>query len=71
MSTPASFRCFSHNNRSATPHLRRSIMVAVRERGLASLEEAANAERLVRCDQVARPQINERITRLYEQGSRR
>lgn len=48
-----------------------AIMVAVRARGLAALEEAANVERLVRCDQVARRQINERITRLYEQGSRR
>jgi hypothetical protein len=46
-------------------------MLAVRERGLAALEEAANVERLVRCDQVARRQINERITRLFEQGSRR
>ena len=48
-----------------------AIIHCVRERGLAALEEAANVERLVRCDQVARRQINERITRLYEQGSRR
>jgi hypothetical protein len=72
MSTPASSRCFSHNNRSATPQTTvEAIMVAVRERGLGALEEAANVERLVRCDQAARRQINERITRLYEQGSRR
>jgi hypothetical protein len=48
-----------------------AIIHCVRERGLAALKEAANVERLVRCDQVARRQINERITRLYEQGSRR
>lgn len=60
------------NNFRPTPQTTvEAIMVAVRERGLAALEEAANVERLVRCDQVARRQINERITRLYEQGSRR
>ena len=61
------------NNFRATPQITvEAIMVAVvRERSLAALEEAANVERLVRCDQVARRQINERITRLYEQGSRR
>jgi hypothetical protein len=60
------------NKPSATPQATvEAIMVAVRERGLAALEEAANVERLVRCHQVARRQINERITRLYEQGSRR
>jgi hypothetical protein len=60
------------NNPSATPQTTvEAIMVSVRERGLAALEEAATVERLVRCDQVARRQINERITRLYEQGSRR
>ena len=60
------------NNFRATPQtIVEAIMLAVRERGLAALEEAANVERLVRCDEVARRQINERITRLYEQGSRR
>ena len=60
------------NNPRTTPQTTvEAIMVAVRERGLAALEEAAILERLVRCDQVARRQINERITRLYEQGSRR
>jgi hypothetical protein len=72
MSTPASSRCFSHNNRSATPQSTvEAVIVAVRERGLAALEEPANVERLIRCDRAARAQINERITRLYEQGSRR
>jgi hypothetical protein len=60
------------NNFHATPQtIVEAIMLAVRERGLAALEEPANLERLVRCDQAARQQINERITRLYEQGSRR
>jgi hypothetical protein len=70
MSIDALYRAL--NNFHATPQTTvGAIMVAVRERGLAALEEAANVERLVRCDQVARRQINERITRLYEQGSRR
>jgi hypothetical protein len=57
MSTPASSRCFSHNNRSANPQTTvEAIMVAVRKRGVAALEEAANVELLVRCDQVARRQ---------------
>jgi hypothetical protein len=43
-----------------------AIMVAVRERGLAALKDAANVERLARCDQAARAQINRRIARLIE-----
>ena len=59
-------------NFRATPQTTvEAIMVAVRARGLTALKEAANVERLVRCDQVARRQKNERITRLHEQGSRR
>jgi hypothetical protein len=68
MSTPASSRCFSQNNRSATPQPTvEAIMVAVRERGLAALKDAANVERLARCDRSAREQINQRIARLLEQ----
>ena len=43
-----------------------AIMVAVRERGLAALKDAANVERLARCYQAARAQINQRIARLIE-----
>jgi hypothetical protein len=68
MSIPASSRCFSQNNRSATPQATvEAIMVAVRERGLAAFKDAANVERLARCDQAARAQINRRIARLLEQ----
>ena len=70
MSLDALYRALN-NPRAAPQTTVEAIMVAVRERGLAALEEAANVERLVRCDQVARRQINERITRLYEQDSRR
>jgi hypothetical protein len=67
MSTPASSRCFSHTNRSVTPQTTvEAIIWAVRDRGLAALREASNVERLLRCDPVARRQINERITRLIE-----
>jgi hypothetical protein len=70
MSIDALYRAL--NTRSSTPQTTvEAIMVAVLARGLAALEEAANVKRLVRCDQVARRQINERITRLFEQGSRR
>ena len=70
MSIDAVYRAL--NNFRATPQTTvEAIMLAARERGLAALKEAANVERLVRCDQVARRQINERITRLYEQGSPR
>ena len=41
-----------------------AIMYAVRERGVAALNEAANIERLTRCDEAARAEINERIARL-------
>ena len=55
------------NKPSATPQATvEAIMVAVRERGLAALKDAANVQRLARCDQAARAQINQRITRLIE-----
>jgi hypothetical protein len=44
-----------------------AIMLSVRERGLDALKEPANRERLLRCDEAAKAQINERIGRLVEQ----
>jgi hypothetical protein len=44
-----------------------AIMVCVRGRGIGALEEPANLERLSRCDEAARAQINHRIARLIEQ----
>jgi hypothetical protein len=41
-----------------------SIMMAVRERGVAALSEPDIAERLERCDAAAREQINRRIAKL-------
>ena len=41
-----------------------AIMWTVRVRGVAALREAANIERLSRCDSTARTEINERIARL-------
>ena len=43
-----------------------AIMYCVRERGLGALNEAANLERLSRCDPAARTQINKRIATLIE-----
>jgi len=40
-----------------------AILYCVRERGLAALKEPANLERLARCDDAARAQINDRIAR--------
>ena len=55
------------NKPSATPQATvEAIMVAVRERGLGALKDAANVERLARCDQAARAQINQRIAQLIE-----
>jgi hypothetical protein len=44
------------------------IMYSVRERGLAALHEADVVERLSRCDEKARAQINERIARLFPEA---
>jgi hypothetical protein len=61
------------NSPKATPQTTvEAVMFAVRQRGLAALEEAANVERLHRCDGAARAQINQRIAQLLEQkGSSR
>ena len=64
MSIDALYRAL---NTSSTPQTTvEAIMVAVRERGLAALKDAANVERLARCDQAARAQINRRIARVIE-----
>jgi hypothetical protein len=58
------------NNPTATAQTTiEAIMFAVHKRGLAALEVPANRERLARCDQTARAQINERIARLIKQKS--
>ena len=58
--------CGALNTRSSTAQATvEAIMVAVRERGLA-LKDTANVERIARCDQAARAQINQRIARLIE-----
>jgi hypothetical protein len=41
-----------------------AIMYAVRGRGVSALKDAANIERLWRCDAAARTEINERIASL-------
>ena len=46
-----------------------AIMYCVRERGLGALNEAANVERLSRCDPAAGAQINKRIATLVEKGT--
>jgi hypothetical protein len=41
-----------------------AVLYCVRERGLKTLQEPANLERLRRCDAAAKRQINERIARM-------
>jgi len=41
-----------------------AIMICVRKRGVAALKEPANVERLSRCDENARTEINRRITKI-------
>jgi hypothetical protein len=41
-----------------------AVIFSVRERGVAALEEPANIERLLECDDDSRIEINERIARL-------
>jgi hypothetical protein len=40
-----------------------AIMWCVRERGLAALDESANVERLSRCDEAARAEIERRCAK--------
>jgi hypothetical protein len=47
-----------------------ALMYSVRERGLKALGEAANQERLGRCDAAGRTQINQRIETLIAAGAR-
>jgi hypothetical protein len=43
-----------------------AVMYCVRERGLAALREPANQQRLVRCDDAARAEVNRRIAKIEE-----
>jgi hypothetical protein len=44
-----------------------AIIFAVRARGVAALKEPTNIERLSRCDDAARTEINKRIAKLIAQ----
>ena len=53
----------------ATPQtLVEAVMYSVCTRGLAALDEPATLERLSRCDEAARQQINDRIAALIAGG---
>jgi hypothetical protein len=45
-----------------------ALMYCIRERGLAAFDEAANVERLSRCDADAKAQINKRVETLRKKG---
>jgi hypothetical protein len=54
-------------NRPTPQVIVEAIMFSLRERGLAALQHPDVTERLSRCDEPARRQINQRITRLFPQ----
>jgi hypothetical protein len=57
------------NERRSTPQaVIEAIMYSVRARGIGALKEPANLERLQRCDQAAREQIDRRIAKLVAEG---
>src|SRR5262245_44258849 len=60
----ASNEIIEPRNRATPKVVIEAVMLAVRERGLAALKEAATVERLQRCDAVARAEINQRIQKL-------
>jgi hypothetical protein len=45
-----------------------ALMFCIKERGTAALEEPDNVERLSRCDQAARAQVDKRIDALRQKG---
>jgi hypothetical protein len=56
-------------SRHPTPQVTvEAVMHAIRERGLAAMDEPATKQRLAHCDAAATKQIRERIERLREQG---
>jgi hypothetical protein len=56
-------------DRHATPQSTiEALMVAVRARGLAALDEAATIERVNRCDTAARAEINRRIAKIIPEN---
>jgi hypothetical protein len=60
----------NHPSRWATPQATiEAIMVTVRGRGVAALKEPANVERLKRCDDATKAEINRRITMLQTRGA--
>ena len=58
--------------RHATPQSTvEAILYCVQTRGVPALKEPANLERLSRCDEAAKDQINKRIEKLLEGGRTR
>jgi hypothetical protein len=69
VSLDAAYRELSAPENRPTPQVTvEAIWHAVRERGLAALDEPATRERLARCDGAALVQIDQRITRLKARG---
>ena len=70
MSVGVLWHRLNHPSRWATPQATiEAIMVTVRARGVAALKEPANVERLKRCDDATKAEINRRITMLQTRGA--
>jgi hypothetical protein len=66
MALEAFYATLNDPDRRPTPQSTvEAILYAVRERGIGALDEPDNVERMRRCDQAARRQINERIAALF------
>ena len=65
MSVEALYSALNYPHRHPTPHVVvEAILYCVKERGLASIEEPANIERLARCEEAAKIEIKRRIEKL-------
>jgi hypothetical protein len=69
MSLDALWHAVNYERHRPTPQTTiEAIMYCVRERGLTVLKEPANIERLIRCNQAAKEQIDRRIAKLVAEG---
>ena len=58
-------------NRPTSQVVVEAILLCIRERGIGAFQEAANLERLRRCDRAARAELQRRIDKLQAKGQLR
>jgi hypothetical protein len=70
MSLPALWNARNAPERRPTPQvIIEAVVYSARTRGISALKEPANIERLARCDDEARAEIDKRIDALRRRGS--